>query len=117
MAKRVGSVVGRQPERGSKEAFWRGHLARQPHSGLSIRAYCARHGLSEASFYFWRRELARRNASPVQRPRFVPVTVGVGVPSSVEFQLSGGVVIRVPAHDREALVAVWELVKGASCSV
>jgi hypothetical protein len=47
----------------------------------------------------------------------LPVSVGGGVSPAVEFQVPGGLVIRVPAQDREALVAVWELVKGASCSV
>ena len=103
---------------GAKESFWRAHLARQPRSGLSIRAYCARHGLSEPSFYAWRTELARRDAEHRQRPAFVPVIVGAGASEpTVEFQLPGGLIIRVPAHDREALGAVWELVKVPPCSV
>jgi hypothetical protein len=58
----------RQGERGprrsaAKERFWRGHIARQKGSGMSIRDYCARHALSEPSFYAWRAELARRDGS------------------------------------------------------
>jgi transposase len=33
----------------AKEQFWRQALARQKTSGLSIRAFCEREGLSEAS--------------------------------------------------------------------
>jgi hypothetical protein len=91
-------------------------LTRQPRSGLSIRAYCARHGLSEPSYYAWRAEIARRDAESPNRPTFLPV-IASGVSLTVEFQLPGGLVIRVPAHDREALGAVWELVKVPSCSV
>ena len=44
-----------------KEACWRRHLEDHAAGGLSIRAYCREHGLSEPSFYVWRREIARRD--------------------------------------------------------
>jgi hypothetical protein len=37
-----------------------------------VRAYCARHGLSTASFYAWRRVLEQRAA---EQPAFVPVQI------------------------------------------
>src|SRR5689334_15222575 len=55
-----------------KERFWRRMVRRQIDSGLSIRGWCRRRGLSEALFHWWRRELARRDA---ERPTFVPVRV------------------------------------------
>lgn len=45
-----------------KEAFWRLVLSEQQQSGLSIRAFCAEEGLSEPSFYAWRREIRKRDA-------------------------------------------------------
>jgi len=45
-----------------KEAEWRGHLRAQRRSGQSVRGYCEEHGLSEPSFYHWKREVARRDA-------------------------------------------------------
>jgi len=45
-----------------KEAYWRGHVGQQGHSGLSVRRYCQEHHLSEASFYWWKRELAKGDA-------------------------------------------------------
>ena len=36
---------------------WREILGRQADSGLSIRAFCAAEGLSEPSFYAWRKRL------------------------------------------------------------
>jgi transposase-like protein len=55
------------------QAGWRRHIKEQAHSGLSIAAYCRRHGLREHGYYWWRRELARRDAD--QPAAFVPVTV------------------------------------------
>jgi hypothetical protein len=43
-----------------KERYWRRWLRLWRRSGLSVRAFCAQHGLPESGFYAWRRELARR---------------------------------------------------------
>jgi hypothetical protein len=51
-----------KPRDPHKEQFWRAHLTRWQHSGLSIRAYCSRHHLAQPSFYHWRRTLAQRTA-------------------------------------------------------
>lgn len=56
----------------SKERFWRRMVRQWRSSGLSVRAFCAEQGLSEPSFYAWRRTLAERDAATV---RFVPLTV------------------------------------------
>jgi transposase-like protein len=56
----------------SKEQFWRRVLRQWHKSGLSVRAFCATHGISEPSFYAWRRTLHLRDAEAV---RFVPVRV------------------------------------------
>jgi transposase-like protein len=44
-----------------KEAYWRSHLDRQSASGLSIRRGCRESGVSEPTFYVWRRELRKRD--------------------------------------------------------
>lgn len=40
-----------------KELRWRDIINRQPGSGLSIRKFCANEGISQPSFYLWRRKL------------------------------------------------------------
>lgn len=55
MAKRT---KGRDPK---KERFWRQVIGRQAKSGQSIRGFCLKRGVSEASFHFWRKELAKRD--------------------------------------------------------
>lgn len=53
------------------EQTWRKRLGRQVESGLSIGAFCREHGLSEASFHFWKRELRVRDAERLLSPGFV----------------------------------------------
>ena len=40
-----------------KELHWRNLVTRQAGSGLSIRQYCAKEGISQPSFYAWRKRL------------------------------------------------------------
>jgi hypothetical protein len=61
-----------KPRDPSKESFWRRMIRRQADSPLSVGAWCERHALREATFYWWRAELARRDAG---LSAFVPVRV------------------------------------------
>jgi transposase len=91
--------MARRRRNAAKEQFWRQVMARRQRSDLSIRAFCQREGLSEPSFYLWRRELARRNrASSAQRVStgFVPVQVIPDV-AVIEIVLERGAIVRVPA--------------------
>ena len=45
-----------------KESFWRQRVADHAAGGLSVRNFCRQHDLKEVAFYWWRRELARRDA-------------------------------------------------------
>jgi len=58
-----------------KERFWREVIAGQPESGLSVRVWCLQWEVSEAPFYAWRRELARRGDQAEGLPRFAEVVV------------------------------------------
>ena len=56
------------------EHTWRRRLRRQAISGLSIPEFCAREGVSTASFYAWKRRLAAPPpAAPAESPLFVPL--------------------------------------------
>ena len=59
-----------KPRDERKEQHWRQRIHDWQGSGLSIRDFCARRGLSQPSFYAWRRELQRRDA---EKPLFVPI--------------------------------------------
>ena len=46
-----------------KEEFWRLTLREHQQSGLTIRAFCQREGLSEPSFFAWRKRIENRNST------------------------------------------------------
>ncbi len=65
-----------------KEEFWRWVLSEFESSGQTVRQFCQAQGLSEPSFYSWRREIARRDAksaasseSKTELASLVPITL------------------------------------------
>jgi transposase len=100
----------------TKEAFWRDAIGRQAQSGLSVREFCRRHGLSESSFHERRRTYqqrdAQRSAAP---PAFVPVIVRDEQPTEsttdagLVIELRGGRRLRLPGSMPASRVA--ELVR------
>jgi hypothetical protein len=99
-------------ERDSRKApQWRRWIQQWRESGLSVRAFCARHDLAEPSFYAWRRQIKHWDAAA-----FVPVRVAAdeAPPSTDRFEvvLGGGRTLRVPpgfdAAALRQLVAVLE---------
>jgi transposase len=51
--------MARQPD-ASKQQHWLDLMRRWQQSSCSVRAFCVRYGLTQASFYFWRRVLRER---------------------------------------------------------
>ncbi len=126
----------------SKELFWRRLVRGQATSGLSVRAWCRRHGQRESAFYWWRRELARRDAEQttldappalggslregprsgrgVSRATFVPVQVNgdeaAGGDGWMEIVLGGQRRIRLSGHvDRQVLTDVLAVMEKRTC--
>lgn len=101
----------------AKEQFWRQAMDRQARSQLSVHKFCERDGLSETSFYMWRRELAQRDRAALQAPSptFVPVDVVPHASAAIEIVLPDGVLVRVrPGFDRQTLGQVVALLAGGS---
>jgi hypothetical protein len=98
-----------KPRDPQREQFWRNAIAGWKKSGQSIRGYCAEHHLSDASFYAWRRELAKRDQTAL---KFVPVHVRAE--TIVEVVLPNGLVVRVPAGACAATVADLVAALGAT---
>jgi hypothetical protein len=106
------------------EQTWRDRIARWTTDGLSIRAFCAREGLSEPSFYAWRRTLRERDAGTLpptapapDAPAFVPVHVlPAAPPVALDLVLRSGLTVRVPpGFDPGHLRAVVAALEGRPC--
>jgi transposase-like protein len=97
-----------------KEAFWERVVQGQVGSGLSIRAWCRKHGVQESAFYWWRTRLARRDAAG---PTFVPVQVTEASPKiagRIEIILAGDRRVQVVGPvDRQALADVLAVLADA----
>ena len=100
-----------------KERQWRRWISQWRTSGLSVRAFCARHGLATASFYNWRRVVQRRAA---EKAAFVPVQVVADAvtdrASTLEVVLAGGRAVRVaPGFDAATLRQLLAVLEGRPC--
>ncbi len=102
----------------SKGAMWRRMVRGHARSGLSIRAYCAQYGVREPAFYWWRRELARRDADKPQSrvAAFVPVVVEAAADrvEGVTIELRGGRVLRLPTMSAAQIAELVRAIEGAS---
>jgi hypothetical protein len=102
-----------------KESFWRRMVRGQPGSGLSVRGWCRKHRVREAGFYWWRRQLARRDTK--RRPAsFVRVRVAADEPddgaSRIEIVLAGGRRVHIHGRvDRQMLSEVLAVLEGQVC--
>lgn len=96
-----------------KEEFWRRRLQAQAGSGLSVRAWCRQRDTRESAFYWWRAQLARRDAeastfAPVQVVADMPPSeVRSGSPGRIEIVLPEGRRVHIVGQvDRRALAEV-----------
>ena len=100
-----------------KERQWRRWIGEWQASGLSVRAFCQRRGLTVASFYAWRRVLQRRAA---ERAAFVPVQVVADAVSTrigtLGVVLADGRTVRVaPVFDAATLRQLLAVLEGRPC--
>ena len=80
--------------------FWRGQLEAWHRSDLTQRDYCARHGLSEKSFYRWRGKEKEAIAAGRASLTLVPVNVSAPATSGVvRLHSPGGWRIELPTEN------------------
>jgi hypothetical protein len=86
-------------------------MAQWEASGLSVRAFCLRQGLTEPTFHFWKRELGARDQaspkSPSAPPKFVPLTVLPSATVSVEVRCPSGHVVCLSSYEVSALASLF----------
>ena len=106
-----------------KEHRWRQLLDRWHHSGLSVRAFCRRHRLSEATFYARRRSLGQppsAGAGAAEPLTFVPISVRhdtlLPAAAALELVLGNGRLLRIPqGFDPAALRHLLAALEDPSC--
>jgi transposase-like protein len=85
---------------------WSAWIDEQRDSGQTIAAFCGSIGVSENSFYVWRRKLKARHKVASQSKAslghsFVPLSIvgSDGASDRIEIDLPCGAVVRVPGHE------------------
>ena len=71
-----------------RERRWRGYVKAWRSSGLNQAAFCRRAGLKGYDFSWWKREIARRDATTAVAPAFVPVCISPPQSAPYAFELS-----------------------------
>lgn len=104
---------GRRPDPALVD-LWRQRLQRFEHAGLSAVAFCAKEGVSTATFYAWRQRLRQPPAEPTTAPggpadgasRLLPVRL-LPATAPVEVVLPAGLVLRLtPGCDLDFVCAL-----------
>lgn len=106
-----------------KEKFWRKLVKGFDPERTTVRQWCADHGVSEPSFYGWRRELKRRDrerttlSRRTQRVQLLPVKVApavddTGPKTRVTIRLAHGARLYVTV---EQLPTVLDVLEARSC--
>lgn len=87
MKKVVTELSGKWLDAQTWERLLRGHDTGK----MSVKEYCARHGVSAASYYRWQKRLRREKEGGI----FSPIEIGsVAIEESIELELPGGVLLR-----------------------
>jgi len=95
--------------------LWRERLARQAAGPWSVAEFCRREGVSQPSFYQWRKRLgstrprghsgaSRRDATDVE---FVSVELPASLSSAgIQIDLPNGAVVRLPGNAGAEMIAM-----------
>jgi hypothetical protein len=99
-------------EASSRIEYWRGQVAQQERSGLSVKQFCEAQRITEQSFYVWRKRLQKQ---PPMRFALVQTTQGERQPTwdaGLELILARGERLRISSGvDIALLRSVLEVLR------
>jgi hypothetical protein len=96
----------------SKPEYWRKLIAEQEGGGLKVRPFCRERGITEPSFYYWRKRLRKRELVRFALLETRPTVTGSTIPA-LELVLAGGERLRIGKEvDAATLRMVLEVVRG-----
>ena len=106
-----------------QQQFWQMVLETFKSSGLSIRQFCKQEGLSEPSFYAWRKRLIQVDESDAdkeavcQSEPFIQVSLPTGKHGGLELVLSSGHTLRIsfPADPQTLTTVLLALCEAGLC--
>lgn len=91
-------------------ARWGERIGRWRSSGWSVAEFCRREGISEPSFFAWRKRLAGRRAKspagrPTKSPRFIELPpLAWSATAGVQIALPGGAIVTLSPQATTELV-------------
>lgn len=112
-------MSGDQKSGVDQQQFWQMAMETWRASGLSVRAFCRQEGLSEPSFYAWRRKLtsaasASRKQETTALEAFIEVPTTAARADGLELVLASGHVLRIGSGvDSDALTSVLTAIRQA----
>ena len=106
-----------------QQQFWQMVLDTFKSSGLSIRQFCKQEGLSEPSFYAWRKRLTQVDESDADKEAvcqpdpFIQVSLPTEQHGSLELVLSSGHTLRIgsPADNQTLMTVLLALCEAGLC--
>jgi transposase-like protein len=77
--------------------YWRERIAEQERSGMSVQRFCERQGLTEQSFYVWRKRLRKQQPMRFALVEAGPVRQQPATEPGLELVLATGERLRIGA--------------------
>lgn len=108
-----------QKSEAEQRQFWQMAVETWRASGLSVRAFCKQEGLSEPSFYSWRRKLSSAASASCKQEAtaseaFIEVPLPAAQPAGLELVLASGHVLRIGSGvDSNVLMNVLTAIRQA----
>ena len=95
-----------------KPEYWRKLIAEQESGGQKVGPFCRERGITEASFYYWRKRLRKRESVQFALLETKPTDTG-RTTSALELVLTSGERLRICSEvDAATLRMVLEVVRG-----
>jgi transposase-like protein len=96
----------------SKPEYWRKLIAEQEDGGEKVRPFCRERGITEPSFYYWRKRLRKCKTVQFALLETRPTVTGSTI-SAFELVLTNGERLRIGKEvDAATLRMVLEVVRG-----
>ena len=102
-----------------QQQFWQMVLETFKSSGLSVRQFCNQEGLSEPSFYSWRKRLTKTQTSDVDKEEaptetFIQVSMPKAESRCLKLVFASGHTLQIPSEiDSAFLTGILSAVKQA----